>query len=865
MKLPDGLKMTPMLKQYTEWKGKYPDCLLLFRMGDFFELFFDDAVTASEVLDITLTARDQDKQIPMAGVPHHALDAYMGRLIAAGHRVALCDQMTEPDGKGIVERQVVRVVTPSTYVPQDSEADGRLAALSFDTENVSIALLNVGTGRLEAGTFRRGEALSLVSHFSPGELIAPRGQEQEIARYIRDFAPFGGTPPMTEYRERSEFSPSFGSSWLCRRWNIASLRAMGLEESDPAVGAAAAALRYLEETQFGGGEHVHFIHPLKQEGMLIIDSVTQANLELTEGDGISLYSVLNRCRTPMGRRLLRDWITHPLTDLDEINFRQDCIETMTKSAPILRRLSSALGFCRDVERALGRLSLKVGNPRDLGAVRDTLSALPELYSALKDDADGVLSLIFESVPELSDIASLLDESLADELPRMVSAGGIIKDGFDAELDDSRDAILHAEEHLKAFEQAERERTGIKLKVGINKVFGYYIEVSKSYLDRVPEDYIRRQTVVSGERYINEALKDIERRVFRAEQEIGEREGALYRDVLEQVMSRSADLQALSASIARIDVLRSLAEVARDSSYVRPEMDRSRVFDVKGARHPVVEKSLGSLPFTPNDIVLDPDGSCGCIAIITGPNMAGKSTYLRTAALVALLAHIGSFVPAECARIGLLDRIFTRIGARDELSRGRSTFMVEMVETAGILRNTTSRSLVILDEVGRGTSTYDGMSIAWAVVEFLHLNIEGRTKALFATHYHELTSLSLPALINLSMAVEESSDGIRFLHKVVGRPADRSYGIEVARLAGVPHSVLSRARELLAEFEQELAERNAGTLSKKNVVQREIFFDSVREGVIEQLAYSDPNKMTPIEALQLVSKLRDKSRRILDLK
>ena len=864
MKLPDGLKMTPMLKQYTEWKGRYPDCLLLFRMGDFFELFFDDAVTASEVLDITLTARDPDRQIPMAGVPHHALDSYMGRLIAAGYRVALCDQMTEPDGKGIVERQVVRVVTPSTYVPQDSEAEGRLAAVSFGAETASIALLNVGTGRLEAGTFKRSEALSLVSLFSPGELLAPKGQEPEIAKYINDLVS-SGAPPMTEYRERAEFSPSFGSGWLCKRWGIASLLAMGLEETDPAVGAAAAALRYLEETQFGGGEHVHVIHPLRQEGMLILDAVTQANLELTDGDGDSLYSVLNRCKTPMGRRLLRDWITHPLTDLTEISFRQDCIESMTKNAPLLRRLAAALGLCRDVERALGRLSLRVGNPRDLGAVRDTLLALPELYDALKDDGTGTLARIFSTVPELSETAELLEASLSDELPRVLSAGGIIKDGFDSELDDSRDAILHAEERLKAFEQAERERTGIKIKVGINKVFGYYIEVSKSYLDKVPDDYIRRQTVVSGERYINEALKEIERKVFRAEQEIGEREAALYRDVLERVMSRSADLQALSSAIARIDVLRSLAETARDSSYVRPEMDRSRIFDVKGARHPVVEKSLGQVPFTPNDITLDPDGSCGCIAIITGPNMAGKSTYLRTAALIALLAHIGSFVPAERARIGLLDRIFTRIGARDELSKGRSTFMVEMVETANILRNTTARSLVILDEVGRGTSTYDGMSIAWAVVEFLHQSIEGRTKALFATHYHELTSLSLPALINLSMAVEEVADGVRFLHKVVARPADRSYGIEVARLAGVPHSVLSRARELLAEFERELAERNSGALSKKNVIQHEIFFDSEREGVIEQLAYSDPNKMTPMDALLLVSKLRDKSRKILDLK
>jgi DNA mismatch repair protein MutS len=853
-----------MLKQYGEWKDQYPDCLLLFRMGDFFELFFDDAVTASEVLDITLTARDQDKAIPMAGVPHHALDAYMGRLVAAGYRVAVCDQVTEPDGRTLVERRVVRVVTPGTYVPQESDGDGRLAAVAMNGDTSSIALLSAGTGLLEAGTFPADEALSLLFSFRPGELLVPRGQEADLSRRIVELMAEGGARPMIVPRERGEFSPQFASSWLCGRWGLSSLRAMGVEDDDPASGAAAAALRYLEETQFGGADHVHGIRPLLPEGMLILDQTTQMNLELVDG-GVSLYSVLNRCRTPMGRRLLGAWITHPLVRLGEIEFRQSCIDAMVRDGPLLRSLSDALSGCRDMERALGRLSLKVGNPRDLGAIRDTLNALPGILEMLGREDLGALRSIFDEAPDLSNLRGLLSRALSDELPRAVGAGGVIRSGFDASLDESRDAISNAEENLRAFESSERERTGIRVRVGINKVFGYYIEVGRSYADRVPDDYVRRQTVSGGERFVNEALKDIERRVFRAEHEIGEREDALYRELVGAVLDRSMECQLASRAIASLDVLRSLAEAARDNSYVRPLMDGSRTFAVRGARHPVVERSLGVLPFTPNDIVLDPDSGEGCIAILTGPNMAGKSTYLRTAALVALMAHMGSFVPAESAHIGLLDRIFTRIGARDELSRGRSTFMVEMVETANILRHVTKRSLVILDEIGRGTSTYDGMSIAWAVVEFLGLHVEGKLKALFATHYHELTNMVLPGLVNLSMAVEESGDGIRFLHRVVTGPANRSYGVEVARLAGVPNLVVRRSQEILSGFEESSSKskEGLGEISRK-YAQKELFFDVEREGVIERLAMSDPDRMTPMEALGLVSSLRDKSRRILGL-
>jgi DNA mismatch repair protein MutS len=855
-----------MLKQYGEWKDLYPDCLLMFRMGDFFELFFDDAVTASEALDITLTARDPDKAIPMAGVPHHALDAYMGRLIAAGYRVAICDQITEPDGKTLVERSVVRVVTPGTYVPQDAEGEGRLAAVYSSGDSVSIALLTSGTGKFEAGTFPRDEAVSLILAFGPEEILMPKGQEGDFIPMLSGEAgPRGKFAPVS--RERGEFSPSYGADWLAKRWNISTLRAMGLEDADPAAGAAAAALRYLEETQFGGGGHVHEIRPIQPEGILILDHATQANLELVEAVGPSLYSVLNRCRTPMGRRLLKDWITHPSKSRDMIEFRQDCIEYLVSDNFPRKKLSAALSSCGDMERAVSRLAMKVGNPRDLGVVRDTLLSLPGVIEATSSSESEPLRSIFADVPDLSELRELLGMALSDELPRLLSAGGVIREGFDPELDASRDAITHAEENLKSFEASERERTGIKVKVGINRVFGYYIEVGKSFADKVPDDYIRRQTVANGERFVNERLKDIERRVYRAEHEISRREETLYKEIFSSVMASVAACQTASRAIATADVLSSLAEVAYDNSYVRPMIDDSRIFSVMGARHPVIERTHTTTPFTPNDISLDPDNAnSGCIAVITGPNMAGKSTYLRTSALVAIMAHMGSFVPAEEARIGVIDRIFTRIGARDELSLGRSTFMVEMVETADILRHVTARSLVILDEVGRGTSTYDGMSIAWAVLEFLDLHVEGRTKALFATHYHELTDLSLPQLVNLSMAVDESVDGIRFLHKVVEGPADRSYGVEVARLAGVPNIVVRRSQEILDELERESlsSDRNLGAMSKK-YAQKEIFFDVEREGVIEELSQCDPNQMTPMEALDMVFRLRQKSRGILGLK
>ena len=733
MQLPDGVKMTPMLKQYTEWKAQYPDCLLFFRMGDFYEMFFEDAQTAASVLDITLTARDKEKAIPMAGVPYHSVESYLGRLIAAGYRVAICDQTTVPDGQSLVERRVVRVVTPGTHIPENSDEEGRLAALILNGDRASLALLSSGTGLLEAGSFSSDQAFSLLSAYSPKELLVPSGQKKEIESLMEN-----REGVIILERERGEFSPRSGTSWLCRHWQIASLRAMGIEDGDPATGVASTVLRYLEETQFGQASHVVAVRPLHAEGSLILDESTQLNLELVLGNGPTLFSVLNRCHSPMGRRLMRDWILHPLADLSLILERQECVAYLVSHAEERRAIGTALSGCRDLFRALGRLGLGVGNPRDLSAVRDTLMALPALCTIVEK---APVNLWMSPLPDVSALGALLSDALADDVPRSVKEGYVIRHGYDEKLDGYRDLSQNSSEWLARFEETERAKTGIRtLKVAVNKVYGYYIEVSKSNIDRVPDSYVRRQTVVGGERYIVEELKNYEKNIFEAERLVIQREDELYSSILERTLAEIVPLQKAAQAIATLDVLVALAEAAREGRYVRPVMDMGRTFDVRGGRHPVVEYTLeGSRSFTPNDVLLNPDKE-DCIGILTGPNMAGKSTYMRQIALIVIMAQIGSFVPARSADIGIVDAVFTRVGAADDLATGRSTFMVEMSEVSDILKNATQNSLIILDEIGRGTSTFDGMSIARAVLEFVCKKKTLGAKTLFATHYHELTAM-----------------------------------------------------------------------------------------------------------------------------
>ncbi len=851
--------MTPMLEQYVHWKDKYPDCLLFFRMGEFYEMFFEDAKTASAVLDITLTSRSKDSEnaIPMAGVPFHSVDSYLGRLVAAGYRIAICEQMTEPDGRTLVERGVNRIVTPGTWLPENSDGDAKIASCLFDGKNISIALLAASSGLLRAGSFTLEGGLSIVSAFNPSEVLVRRGQRD---LFIKN-CPIHENCNIVE-RDAADYSVPQAASWLCRKWKIASLDAMGLGDYDPAAGAAAAALKYLEETQFSTATHISSLTPILPKENLILDQNTQTNLELTDGGSTSLFWALNKCKTVMGRRMLKDWIVSPLQDLDAIFARQDMIEGLMAETMLRAELSELLSGCRDMGKALSRLTLGMGAPGDVKAVADTLTLIPAIKKLTSRCAPmaGI-----EPKCDTRALSALLSSAVAEAVPRFARDGGVIRDGYDAALDEWRSKARNSSRWLSSFEESERARTGIKaLKAGVNKVFGYYIEIPKGSADRAPLDYIRKQTLVNAERFITDELKNFEREMFSAESEMLAIEQRIYDGLVQEIIASSYAVQEAATFTATLDTLLSLAQTASERGYVRPSMDMSKDFVIKNARHPVVERTLGKNPFTPNDFDFS-DENGRRIAIITGPNMAGKSTYLRMAALIAVMAHIGSFVPAESARIGLIDRVFTRIGARDELARGQSTFMVEMVETANILRHATDRSLVILDEVGRGTSTYDGLSIAWSVVEFLQGQESAKPRVLFATHYHELTQLAelLSGVVNLSMGVDESAGGIVFLHKIVEAPSDRSYGIEVARLAGVPSAVLKRSQELLAELEERGAEKKE---DMKKVGQNQLtFFDVRQEAILEELAACDPNNMTPLSALEMVSRLRADSRKVLDFK
>lgn len=853
--------MTPMLEQYVEWKDAYPDCLLFFRMGDFYEMFFDDAEIASSVLDIALTSRSKENEykIPMAGVPYHSVDSYLGRLIAAGYRVAICEQITEPDGKSLVEREVTRVVTPGTWLPENSDDGGKIAACLFDGKSTAVALLEPAGGALRAGTFTNEGAAAALSAFMPDEILLRRGQRELFDKNCPGFAARGVI--VTEC-EKGYFAVEQGAAWLCRKWGIASLSAMGLDDRDLAAGAAAAAVKYLEETQFSNADNISSLTPMLPKENLVLDQSTQANLELADKGQATLFWVLNRCRTPMGRRALKEWITSPLQDLDEISRRQDMIETLANDGRLRAGLAELLSRCRDMGKSLSRLTLKMGLPYDVQSVGVTLGVVPEIVSLVSG-----YPALARIVPQCrtSELAALLRAAVADNVPRFVRDGGVIRSGFDAELDEWRDKAAHSSEWLARFEESERERTGIKnLKAGVNKVFGYYIEIPKASASKAPMDYVRKQTLVGAERFITEELKRFEHDMFRAEGEILAIEERIYAGLVGEVLGHSSEIQLTANFISALDVLLSLAAVASERGYTRPTLDMSKDFIVKNARHPVIEVTLGKNPFTPNDFNFSAENGRR-IALITGPNMAGKSTYLRTAALIAIMAHMGSFVPAESAKIGLIDRVFTRIGARDELARGQSTFMVEMVETANILRHATDRSLVILDEVGRGTSTYDGLSIAWSVVEFLQGQEHAQPRVLFATHYHELTQLAdlLPGIVNLSMGVDESAGRIVFLHKIIEAPSDRSYGIEVARLAGVPSAVLRRSQELLAQFEEKAEARNENV---KNSSQNQLtLFDVRQEAILEELAACDPNNMTPLAALELVMRLRNECCKVLGFK
>ena len=858
MAIPDDIKMTPWLSQYRQWKAEYPDALLLFRMGDFYELFFDDARTAASILDIALTARDAERKIPMAGVPHHALSLYLGRLIKAGCRAAICEQIGEPTGKGVVERRVVRLVTPGTYVPEESGDTGRLAAvLPLKDGRVALALLSVETGGLEAGTLALEEAAALLSAFTPGEVLHP-ATLRTPPDFLKGYALLPVAPEV--------FRAGTAAERLRSALGGARLASFGIEEDDPCAGPAWAVLDYLSATQFSAVRHVLRITPLRARDRMSLDAAAQRNLELVpefSQGSVSLLACLDRCRTPMGRRTLREWLLRPLMDIPAIERRQACIGVLVEDPARLGGLQDALAGARDAERALSRLSLGTGTPRDLAAIRDTLRLLPCLRSLSFPEP---LAGLFTALPDLEPLRAHLDEALEEELPRVLGAGPVVRSSFSAELASWRDVSERGEAWLAEYLERERAATGSpRLRSGYNRAFGYYLEIGRTGLETVPPHFERRQTLVNAERFVTPELRDFQDRMARSEGEIARIEGELYRAVVERVISEGADIQMTGRLLGILDCAASSAQVARERGYVRPTVDDSMALTVRGGRHPVLEATLTDATFVPNDVVLG--GDAARIVILTGPNMAGKSTWLRMAALLAVMAQAGLWVPAESASFGLVDRVFTRIGARDDLVRGNSTFMVEMLETAGILNNVTDRSLVILDEVGRGTATWDGMSIAWAVLEYLHGGCGAAPRVLFATHCHELTCLEerLDGVCNCSMAVAEGTEGIVFLHQVVPRPADRSYGIEVARLAGLPKPVLRRAFELLELFEREGFERSSipDPLPQNALRRQLLLFSPETDAVVEELAELDLDNITPMRAMEVLYRMKEKSMRARD--
>lgn len=856
MNLPEEIKLTPMLKQYFEWKNRYPDCLLFFRMGDFYEMFFDDAKIASGILDIVLTARDPEKKIPMAGVPYHAVESYLERLVASGRKVAICEQITVPDGKKLVERQVVRIVTPGTFLPGESSSDGRLAAMNILEDGVSLALLNCATGLLRAGTISSEAATSELAGFSPAEIIVPAGQEKKAEAVIS----FGSKSSLSA-RNRDDFKAVEASRRICRDWGLSTLSGFGISDVDPCCGCAGVLLSYIEETQFRSTRGVIELRPILERSAMYIDPAAIENLELAGNGGTSLFESLNGCKTSMGRRRLREWILHPLLDPEEISGRQDCVSSLISGPESRSRLQTALAACGDMDRSLSRLAFGSSGPGDAGIIRNTLRSIPAIRKQLEKTG---ISIRLKETEETYGLGILLERALNEDLPRSIHGGQIIRDGFDSVIDSLRNIQKDENEWLERFLDARKKETGIRnMKIGFNRVFGYYLEVSRTSAHGLPDSFIRKQTLVSGERFVTKELKAFEERMLSASEEVKEREEELFRDLCSSIIECSAHLRALALSIAEIDVLASFAHTAAMNRYCRPTVDLGDIIDIEAGRHPVVELSLNGGAFTPNDIRLDPDDSR--IAIVTGPNMAGKSTYLRMTALLVIMAQAGCFVPARSARIGIIEKVFSRIGARDEIARGRSTFMVEMVETANILNNVSSRSLVVLDEVGRGTSTYDGMSIAWAVLEYLQNPEIRRPRVLFATHFHELTVLSgrLPGVRNLSMAVEERDNGIIFLYKVVPVPADRSYGIEVARLAGIPDVVLKRSMEILDRFEGKEAMEIPAVPAVSSAGQLPLF-GGLSEEVISEIAEMEPDEMTPLKALEMLYALRKKARKALDL-
>ena len=874
-------KLSPMMEQYVATKEKYKDCILFYRLGDFYEMFFDDAILASKELEITLTGKDcgMEERAPMCGIPFHAAATYSNQLVKKGYKVAIGEQVEDPKlAKGLVKREVIRIVTPGTNLSSESLEESKnnyLMCISYVGKNYGISVTDLSTGVFKTCQIQQAEkVVDEINKFQPSEVLYQAGVEQvEEIHAVCERLQVSHTEAPDYY-----FNLETDEETLKRQFHINSIEGLGLKDSPACVASCGALMQYLHETQMSSLSHINHIETYSVDSFMILDSATRRNLELTETlrdkqKRGSLLWVLDKTKTAMGARKLREFVEQPLLYKDAIEKRLDAIEAINKELIVREELREYLNTIYDLERLLTRIALKTANPRDLLAFKTSIQYLPDIYNLLRELPCERINEIYEDYDSLEDLYDLLEQAIVEEPPVSIKEGGIFKQGYRDEIDELRLAKTECKTWLADLESKEREKTGIKgLKIKYNKVFDYYFEVTNSFKSLVPDYFIRKQTLVNAERFTTDELNTLSGKILGAEDKLYALEYDCYVELREKLAAALVRVQKMAGYIAELDALCSLAYVADKNNYVRPSLNTDGVIDIKGGRHPVVEKMLANDSFVENDTYLNNAESR--ISIITGPNMAGKSTYMRQTALITLMAQIGSFVPAESANIGLCDRIFTRVGASDDLASGQSTFMIEMNEVANILRNATKDSLLILDEIGRGTSTFDGLSIAWAVVEYIaDPNILG-AKTLFATHYHELTELEgkLSSVNNFCIAVQEEGDDIVFLRKIIKGGADQSYGIQVARLAGVPEPVLKRAREICNELidsdittkvkdidiKPALSEQPKKKETRSSdYEQLSLFSSPVEMTIANELKTMDLNNMTPIKAMLYLQELQER--------
>lgn len=866
-------EFSPMMQHYLETKKQYKDCVLFYRLGDFYEMFFEDAEIVSRELELTLTGKDcgQEKRAPMSGIPYHAADSYIAKLIEKGYKVAICEQVEDPkQAKGIVKREVIRVVTPGTVIESnllEEKKNNYIMAIYKSGLYFGISVCDISTGEflatqiVEHNNFAR--LLDEISRYSPAEIIVSDmmfNSKTEIEKIKERFE--------TYISKESEESFDGEYELLSGMYNIIddkNEKIKNLSDKKLAIYAINALLKYLEDTQKTSLDHINTIKIYNTTRYMALDINARRNLEITEkmrdkSKKGTLLWVLDKTSTSMGGRLLRRWLNDPLIDRKEINDRLDAVEELKDSIILRGDVVEALKKVYDIERLAGKISYGNANGRDMISLKNSVKQLPEIKKVLSTTGAGLLKEIYENIDTLNDIYEIIEKSIVDEPPIGVKDGGIIKIGYDPEIDKLKLATTEGKKWILELEAKEREQTGIKgLKVGFNKVFGYFIEVTKSNLSMVPDRYVRKQTLTNCERYITEELKNLENQILGAEERVVTLEYNAFCEIRSSIEKQIQRIQKTATLVSTLDVLVSFATVAEDMNYVKPEVDNGGVIDIKEGRHPVIEKMISNSNFVPNDTYLDEEGNR--LAIITGPNMAGKSTYMRQVALITLMAQVGSFVPASYAKIGVVDKIFTRVGASDDLSMGQSTFMVEMMEVATILKEATKNSLVILDEIGRGTSTYDGLSIAWAVAEFIADKEKCGAKTLFATHYHELTELEnkVEGVKNYSIAVKEKGEDIIFLRKIVDGGTDESYGVHVARLAGVPQVVTKKANEILQSLERRNVLNNKiieQTPKNESADQIDMYNYKIAE-VAHEIDRIDFNQLTPIDALNTLVKIKEK--------